>query len=116
MRKFISLRALSVIGGLAVAPLSVAHASVVTVTNLVTDDQSAHPAKITDPALVNAWGIASSATGPFWVSSNGGGVATVYSVNSVTQATTKVALTVTIPGRRICHWPSLQYGWRLQQR
>jgi uncharacterized protein (TIGR03118 family) len=68
------------------------------VVNLVTDDQTANPAQITDPSLVNAWGISRSGGSPFWVSSNGMGVATLYSVNPVTQATTKQGLTVTIPG------------------
>lgn len=36
--------------------------------------------------------------GPFWISSNGAGTSTLYSVNPLTQATTKVGLTVTIPG------------------
>ena len=42
--------------------------------NLVTDDQSAYPAKITDPNLVNAWGVSFSGSSPFWVSGNGSGV------------------------------------------
>src|SRR5438874_13810594 len=38
-----------------------------------------HPhAEHLDPNLVNPWGIASSPTGPFWISDNGTGVATVY--------------------------------------
>ena len=73
-------------------------ATQVDVIALVTDDQSEYPAQITDPGLVNAWGLSRSATSPFWVSSNGAGTSTVYSVNPVTQATTKLALTVTIPG------------------
>ena len=78
---------------------SAAHAQVrVDVTNLVTDDQAAHPAQITDAGLVNAWGISYPATGPFWVSSNGAGTSTLYTVNPATQATTKNALTVAIPG------------------
>ena len=68
------------------------------VVNLVTDDQSAHPALLTDASLINAWGISSSGTSPFWVSANGSGVADVYSVNSSTNAPAKVGLTVTIPG------------------
>jgi uncharacterized protein (TIGR03118 family) len=32
----------------------------------------------TDPNLVNAWGLARSATGPFWVSDNGTGLSTLY--------------------------------------
>jgi uncharacterized protein (TIGR03118 family) len=66
--------------------------------NLVTDDQAAHAAQITDPGLVNAWGLSYPPTGPFWVSSNGGGTADLYSVNPATQATAKQGLTVTIPG------------------
>ena len=67
------------------------------VVNLVTDNQAAHAAQITDAGLVNAWGLASSATGPFWVSSNGAGTSTIYTVNPATQATLKSALVVTIP-------------------
>jgi len=66
--------------------------------NLVTDDQSANPAQITDPALVNAWGLSYSPTGPFWVSDNDTHVSTIYNVNPATNITTKAGLTVTIPG------------------
>jgi len=65
--------------------------------NLVTDDQGANPAKLQDPNLVNAWGVSFSPTSPFWVSDNGSGVSTLYSVNPATDVPTKVALTVTIP-------------------
>jgi uncharacterized protein (TIGR03118 family) len=67
-------------------------------TNLVSDDAGQHPASITDPGLINAWGLAYSPTGPFWASSNGTGQAQVYRVAPSTQATTKVGLTVSIPG------------------
>jgi uncharacterized protein (TIGR03118 family) len=60
------------------------------VTNLVTDDQAANPAQITDPFLKNAWGISRSSGSPFWVSDNGTGVSTLYSVNPSTNVTTKV--------------------------
>jgi uncharacterized protein (TIGR03118 family) len=70
----------------------------VDVNNLVTDDQSAHTAQITDPGLVNAWGMSYSPAGsPFWVSANGTGLANLYSVVPATQATAKVGLTVTLP-------------------
>ncbi len=75
-----------------------AQAALVNVTNLVTDDQGAYPALITDPSLFNAWGVSSSPSSPFWVSDNGAGVATLYQVDHVTNATTKSALTVSIPG------------------
>jgi uncharacterized protein (TIGR03118 family) len=67
-------------------------AGFVTVTNLVTDDQTANPAQITDPFLKNAWGMSHSASSPFWVSDNGTGVATLYSVSPGTNLTTKVTL------------------------
>ncbi|WP_296443988.1 TIGR03118 family protein [Rhodoferax sp. UBA5149] len=69
-----------------------------TVTNLVTNDQGAHPAQITDPGLKNAWGLSYSPTGPFWVSSNGTGTVDLYSVNPSTQLTNQVGLVVSIPG------------------
>ncbi len=65
--------------------------------NLVTNDQTANPAQITDPNLVNAWGISFSPTSPFWVSDNGAGVATLYRVNPNTNATSIASLVVTIP-------------------
>ena len=47
-------------------------------TDLVTDDPTAHPAAQTDPNLLNAWGLAASPTGPFWVADNHAGVSTLY--------------------------------------
>ena len=67
-------------------------------TNLVTDDNTANPAQITDPALKNAWGMSFGPSSPFWVSANGSGVSVLYGVNPSSQATTKVGLTVSIPG------------------
>jgi len=46
----------------------------------------------TDPNLVNAWGIASSATSPFWVSDNGAGLSTLYNSSGTPQS-----LVVTVP-------------------
>jgi uncharacterized protein (TIGR03118 family) len=98
MRKHpLSLLALAVAAALAAAPLS-SQAIPVTVTNLVTDNPAVNPAQITDPGLVNAWGLSYSPTSPFWVSSNGAGTSTVYHVDPATQATSKLGLTVTIPG------------------
>jgi uncharacterized protein (TIGR03118 family) len=45
-------------------------------TNLVSDGFV--PAVTIDPNLINPWGVAFSATGPFWVADNGKGVATIY--------------------------------------
>ncbi len=69
-----------------------------TPTNLVTDDQTANAAQITDPNLKNAWGMSFGPSSPFWVSANGTGTANLYSVDPTTQATTKQGLTVSIPG------------------
>src|SRR6516164_4361459 len=75
----------------------VAHAGFST-TNLVTDDQTANPAQITDPHLVNAWGISFGGTSAFWVSANRTGLAALYSVDPLTNATAKQGLEVRSPG------------------
>jgi|RhiMetdeSRZDD1v2_1073273.scaffolds.fasta_scaffold03512_12 uncharacterized protein (TIGR03118 family) len=84
-------------------PGSPAGAESFSAINLVTDDPMGHPAQLTDPALQNAWGVSHSSGSPFWVSSNGMGVAILYSVNPNTNFTTKVQLgmppmDVKIPG------------------
>ena len=66
--------------------------------NLVTDDQLAHPARILDTGLKNAWGLSYAPNGPFWLSSNGTGTSPLYKVDGATQATTKQGLVVSIPG------------------
>ena len=63
-------------------------------TDLVSD---VLPAQIMDPDLTNAWGISEGPGTPFWVSDNGTGVATLYSVPGMGSAVTKAPLTVTIP-------------------
>ncbi|HEX5472529.1 MAG TPA: TIGR03118 family protein [Lacipirellulaceae bacterium] len=68
------------------------------VHNLVSDDQSINTASITDGHLLNGWGVSFSGTSPFWVSSNGSGLAVLYNVNPTTDVTSKVGLEVTIPG------------------
>lgn len=90
-------RACSVLGlGLALA--LPAAATPFRVFNLVTDDQSVNAAQITDPHLINAWGISHSGTSPFWVSSNGQSISTLYSVSPLNNATSKIGLEVAIPG------------------
>jgi uncharacterized protein (TIGR03118 family) len=51
-----------------------------------------------DKQLINPWGISASGTSPFWISDNGAGVSTLYSVNPVSNVGTKLGLVVTIPG------------------
>ena len=71
------------------------------VTNLVSD--GAVPAKIVDPNLINPWGIAMSPGSPgmpgspFWISDNGTGLATLYSVSGNNSSVSKIGLTVTVP-------------------
>ena len=60
-------------------------------TNLASDQPGAAPT--TDANLVNAWGIAASATSPFWIGANGTGNSVLYNGAGVKQATT-----VSIPG------------------
>ncbi len=62
-------------------------------TNLVSDIPNL--AVITDPSLINPWGVSHSPTSPFWVSDQGTNLATLYAVNGGT--VTKAALTVSIP-------------------
>src|SRR2546422_5226652 len=59
--------------------------------NLVSD--GAVPAALVDPNLVNAWGLVSSPTSPWWVSDNGTGRSTLYRVNTGT-----IPLIVPVPG------------------
>lgn len=51
-----------------------------------------------DAQLINPWGISSSGTGPLWISDNGAGVSTMYSVDPTSNVATKLNLVVTIPG------------------
>ncbi len=46
-----------------------------------------------DPQLVNAWGLAASPGGPWWVSNEARGTSTVYAADG-----RKQALTITVPG------------------
>ncbi len=59
--------------------------------NLVSDGFV--PADLVDPNLVNAWGLVSSPTSPWWISDNGTGRSTLYRVN-----TGAIPLIVTVPG------------------
>jgi uncharacterized protein (TIGR03118 family) len=59
-------------------------------TNLVSDMPGV--AAVTDPNLVNPWGLARSSSSPWWVSDNGMGVSTLYSGTGAI-----VPLVVTVP-------------------
>jgi uncharacterized protein (TIGR03118 family) len=51
-------------------------------TNLVSDISGL--AAITDPELINPWGVSESATSPFWVSNQGTNTSTLYTVTNNT--------------------------------
>jgi uncharacterized protein (TIGR03118 family) len=53
-----------------------------TQTNLVSDIPGL--AKITDPQLVNPWGVSHSPTSPFWISNQGKNTTTLYAVTGET--------------------------------
>jgi uncharacterized protein (TIGR03118 family) len=67
------------------------HADSFTQTNLVSDIPGL--AANTDPNLKNPWGVAFSATSPFWTSDQRTGLSTLYNAAGVPQG-----LVVTIPG------------------
>jgi uncharacterized protein (TIGR03118 family) len=84
----------------AIVPLSVvlflgsvppAAAQFYTQHNLVSDGFL--PADHSDSNMVNAWGLASSPTSPWWIADNGTGLSTLYNVGTGT-----IPLTVTVPG------------------
>ncbi|MDX6227233.1 MAG: hypothetical protein QOI76_623, partial [Frankiales bacterium] len=86
-------------GGTAAAATSKKAAPVaITQTNLVSDQPGV--AQITDPSLVNPWGM-SFGTGatptPVWVSNNGSDNTTLYRGATTPPTVAKVPLTVTIP-------------------
>src|SRR5271163_1600847 len=60
------------------------------VINLVSNQKGV--AKVTDPLLVNAWGLVHGSGSPWWISDNTSGWSTLY-----TNTGTKVPLNVLIP-------------------
>jgi len=65
-------------------------------TNLVADTPG--KAQITDPNLVNPWGVSYGPTTPLWVSNNGTGTSTLYAGGIHGGTQTINPLVVTIPG------------------
>ena len=64
----------------ATMPLQAAEDNAYTVTPLVSDQLGAAP--VHDTNLVNAWGLAASATSPWWVADNGTSTSTLYNGNT----------------------------------
>ena len=65
-------------------------------TNLVAN-QASFGAKLVDPNLTNAWGLAAGPNSPLWVSDNNSGKASVYS-GGVNGSAVSLDLTVPVPG------------------
>jgi len=69
--------------------------------NLVAD--TAGVADFTDPNLVNPWGLATTATSPFWVCDGGTGLSTIYSASNAPGAalgTPNANIKPTVPGAK----------------
>ena len=64
--------------------------------NLIANTSTAH-AKLVDPNLTNAWGLAAGPTTPIWVANNTSGLATVYS-GGINGSAVTLDLTVPVPG------------------
>src|SRR6516164_8669502 len=74
--------ATTVAGGALYSGASQAEDAKLVQTNLVSDIPML--AKITDPTLVNPWGVSHSLMSPFWVSNQGTSTATLYAVTDET--------------------------------
>lgn len=63
-------------------------------TNLVSDNIFTYtpPALVQDPNLLNAWGLARSASSPWWTAANGADLELAYNVSSLAPSTIKVAV------------------------
>ncbi|MGA2878267.1 MAG: TIGR03118 family protein [Bryobacteraceae bacterium] len=75
-RESISLLLLTALSGIVSAATAPAPANIYIQHNLVADLRGV--ADVTDPNLVNPWGISESASSPFWISDNGKGLTTLY--------------------------------------
>jgi uncharacterized protein (TIGR03118 family) len=78
------------VAAVVVASAAAANRNAFRVTNLVSDQPGV--AATVDPDLVNAWGLASLPTSPWWVADNGQSVSTLYRADG-----SKVGLTVAVP-------------------
>jgi uncharacterized protein (TIGR03118 family) len=87
MKMFLSL---ATAASLALSEVSIAHAQNYTQVNLVANTSGLAP--VTDPNLVNPWGVSRTSSSPWWISDNGTGLSTLYNGAGVI-----TPLVVTIP-------------------
>jgi uncharacterized protein (TIGR03118 family) len=88
---------------LTLAPQVLPAATGYLVHNLVADSASitSPPADFIDARLVNAWGLAATATSPFWACDGGTGLSTIYTVNATNATplgTPNATIQPTVPG------------------
>src|SRR4029453_19426681 len=50
--------------------------------NLISDNKALIPAEHEDKNLVNAWGLTSSSTSPWWIANNGSDTSTLYNADA----------------------------------
>jgi uncharacterized protein (TIGR03118 family) len=73
MKMFLSL---ATAASLTLSGVSSAHAQHYTQVNLVANTSGVAP--VTDPNLVNPWGVSRTSSSPWWISDNGTGLSTLY--------------------------------------
>ena len=73
MKMFLSL---ATAASLTLSGVSIAHAQHYTQVNLVANTSGVAP--VTDPNLVNPWGVSRTSSSPWWISDNGTGLSTLY--------------------------------------
>src|SRR5271170_5373987 len=92
MRRFEGVLPVALVAlGLSASIASTASAAPYVQTDLVSD-LSAVGATITDPSLVNPWGISHTATSPFWISDQGTSLTNLWSVTGKTNVTKMTAV------------------------
>src|SRR5215472_16836965 len=95
-------RVASIAGLILASQIGFAATSTYTVHALVSDIPNplgtTDPNIIIDPHLVDGWGIAISASSPFWISNAGTGLATVYSYNATSTCAGATPNLGTLPG------------------
>jgi uncharacterized protein (TIGR03118 family) len=102
MTRFEGILPAALVGlGLSLLTANTASSAPYVQTDLVSD-LSAVGATITDPSLVNPWGISHTATSPFWISNQGTGLTNLWSVTGQTNVTKMTAVNpptgnITIP-------------------
>jgi uncharacterized protein (TIGR03118 family) len=89
-----SVLAMSIVGLPQLARAQLEHSQFYEQHNIASDDLKKIPADHVDFDLVNPWGLAASATSPWWIANNGTNRSTIYNGNTGVKA----GLVVKVPG------------------